>query len=303
MARITIAFFVALVGLGLGFLVLGRFQSAPGVGRADETDRGRASGGEATSSRGPTGSNPGFLGVVLARHAVDVVSKLDGRLESVRVRLGDRVKKGASIATIDVKAARQDLSIAEATLKGAQADQVRASLELAQAKERLARLDAMAQHVAREELATAQYQQKLAAVQLDSAHAQVAERQARVAQLREVFAHSEVRAPFDGVVAARYADPGATISPGTPLARLISDDELWVRFAIPEDQAASISVGRPINVSIESLHIAVPGKVASVAPEVDASSRMIFAEATLEVHAEERAKIPSGLVARVIPGP
>ena len=66
-----------------------------------------------------------------------------------------------------------------------------------------------------------------------TARAAVAEKSARVKQLRSALNDLELRAPFDGTVSLRYVDAGAVVGPTTPIVRLINPDNLWVRFAIP----------------------------------------------------------------------
>jgi RND family efflux transporter MFP subunit len=247
----------------------------------------------------------GFLGVVLARETVDIVPKTQGRVRTVRVRLGDPVNRNAVIATIEAETVAGELAMAEAEARQAEADHEKAKLEASQASERLARREPLAQGVpaiSGEELESSRYQDKLAGQRLRAARALVAQKAARVKQLRALVAETELRAPFAGMVAARYVDPGAVVGPQTPIARLINPDDLWVRFAVPEDRSTAIAAGERVQVAIETL-TAVPGVVEKVAPEVDAASRMIVAEAKLELPPSWRGQIRSGLVARVLVAP
>jgi len=244
-------------------------------------------------------AEPGFLGVVIARTSVDLAATFDSRLESVDVRMGDRVRRDARLATLDVRSAQQDLLIAEAAVRSVEAEHDQAVLELADAKSRLERLTRLSDLVSSEQVATGRYQEQLAAARLDRARAQVGERGARVNQLREVIDDAEIRAPFDGIVAARYFDPGSTVVRGTPILRVISPGALWVRFAVPEARAAQVAVGRHVLVRLESPVMMLSGTVENVAPEIDNALQMLVVEAAIAAAPELLNQVPSGAIARV----
>jgi multidrug efflux pump subunit AcrA (membrane-fusion protein) len=84
------------------------------------------------------------------------------------------------------------------------------------------------------------------------------------------------------VVAARYLDPGALVHAQTPIVRLISADELRVRFAISEDEALRFAPAVRIRARVAASGMQLDGTVESIAPEVDTAARMIFAEARLD---------------------
>jgi RND family efflux transporter MFP subunit len=246
----------------------------------------------------------GFLGVLTPGEAVDVATRIDGLITGVELRLGDQVEENKVIATIDDRAPRDELAMALAGLNAALADQERASLELAEARERRQRWHAMSKDggvevVSQEELTSLTYKQKYAAQRLKSAEAQVAEYRARVHNLERRVAESTVRAPFAGVVAKRYVDPGATVQPGDPIVRLVRGGDFWVRFAIPEQKSAAVRRGQAVTVRAETVDAALSGVVEKVAPEVDDASRMIFAEARLTVPEALRDLALAGRVVRV----
>lgn len=243
---------------------------------------------------------PGFLGLVVAPATVDVTSQLEARVRAIAVRPGDRVTRGAVVAELDTRTARQELAMAAAELATARTDRQRAELELAQAEERLSRRQTTVElpsgpvtTVSGEELSAARHQQKLAAVRVAAAQAAIASRQAHLDELRTLVAEGAVRAPFDGTVAARFADVGALIHKGTPIVRLIEGGELRVRFAIPEDRADALAPGDRVRITAGSATL--DAVVDKVAPEIDAASRVVFAEASLSAPARVRA----GQVARV----
>jgi RND family efflux transporter MFP subunit len=275
---------------------------APGEPAEAHTPRALSGEPDAPSTPAPA---EGFTGVVVNRDTVDVSARVEGLVTEVRVRLGDRVTRNALLAQLDDHQAKSELEVARATLGATRADEEKAVLEHQEAQERNARNQKAAtlrgDALSQEELASSRYQEQYAASRLTAARARVQEQQARVAQLEQRIRDEAIRAPFDGVVTARYVDPGASVTRGTPVVRLVSSEELWVRFAVPEDQGPHLATGRPVEVRIKELGLALPGLIEKISPEVDSASRMIIAEARLNVPAAEQPPGLSGRVVRVHP--
>lgn len=257
--------------------------------------------GEARESHPPEAD---YLGVILPESTVDIAPRVEGRLEHVYVHEGDTFKKGALLAVLDGGTARRDKAISEAQLGSMQAEQEIASLSVEEAAEHLQRSeDAQRRQqgaVSQDELATARYAHRLAAARLEAARAKVRECQARVSRLQQDVDETELRAPFDGVVASRVVDKGALVKPGQVLMRLLRSGAQRVRFALPEAQARQVSVGQRVLVTPQAQTPVLFGRVSHVSPEVDTAARRVFGLAELEPTSETPA-LPSGTVVRVRP--
>jgi RND family efflux transporter MFP subunit len=247
-------------------------------------------------------SKNGFVGVVFAKQQVDLESTVEARLLTVPVQLGDRLKQGDTVATLDAEAIRRDLASASAAVRAAQAEAHAARVELAAAHDKATRLEKLANassSVSEEELEGVRYQEKLAAARQEAARARVSETVAAVDKLRQLLETTAITATFDGVVAQRYVDPGTVVGPGRPIVRIISGDDVWVRFAVPEDQVGGVTVGGCVEANVPSLKMSTSGKVETVAPQIDAASRMLVVEARLTIPAAWKGRLPVGLEARV----
>jgi RND family efflux transporter MFP subunit len=227
-------------------------------------------------------ARPGLLGVVLAGEQVDVAARYEGRLEAVHCRLGDRVLKDSLLATVDTRALRREMAMAEAELRVARGELERAKLDVAETHERFERRKAeyAERMIPIEDFKAAEFRAKQAAGPgLQIAEAHVAERGARVEQLKQQLLDAEVRAPFDGTVAVRYVDSGAAVTRGSPIVRLVASAGLRIRFAIPEERAGELSEGTRVKIKVEGFDEPYPGLVEKIAPEVEAASRTILGEA------------------------
>lgn len=246
-----------------------------------------------------------FLGVVIPQESVDLSSKFEGRLDHLAVDIGDHVKQGAVLARLDVRPLEQELSAARANLQGSRAEVQAASLALAEAREKKSRyftprsleLGVYSQ----EELAKVRYAESTALAQLEAARARSKEQMARVVELQQNVSDAVLVAPFDGVIATRPVSPGARIAAGQPILRLLGTGGRKIRFAVPEDQARQLTPGTPLRLSIDDPSLALAGRVESIAPEVDAAARMVFAVAAFNETPPDT--VATGMVAHVQPGP
>lgn len=242
----------------------------------------------------------GWIGVVVTRESVDVTAESQGRLRAVHVAIGDHVRRGDTIATLDPSLAQQDLEMARSSLRGAEADEQRAADEQAEAKARNDRRQKNPDFFSKEDLAESALQAKTATSGLEAARSRVSEARARVRQLETSLSRNEIRAPFDGRVAERFADPGALVGPGTPLVRLISAGDLLVRAAVPPEEARKLTVGTPVVSTVRNLGgLAIPGTIQRIAPEVDAASQMVLIEVHLNPTPEMEGRLQTGLVVEV----
>ncbi len=245
-------------------------------------------------------SEDGFLGVVVALQSVELSAKFDGTLERLDVHVGDRVKRGAPIARLDGRSIARDLAMSEASLRVAEAEHDRLVVELEDAADHRSRLQRISNLVAREQIVAAESQEKIAAARLRSAAADLSGKRERIDQLKETSRDVQIVSPFDGTIAARYVESGTTVSRSTPIVRIINPTSLVIRFAVPEEQAASVTVGRSVTVHVPSVDLTADGVLESIVPEIDAALRMVVVEARLSVNPDRAYTIPFGATARVL---
>ncbi len=242
-----------------------------------------------------------FVGVVVGRYSADLTPRFDGKVRDIHVRIGDRVQKGDLLATLDLPAVQSELRMAEVGLRAVDIERDKTAVELRAAEDQFARRTALGREAlaSSEDIEAARYRQQVAAMRLEATRAASVEKRARIDQLRKDAATAELRAPFDGMISMRYVDPGATISATTRLVRLISGDDLMVRFAVPETSVHRIGLGVPVEAIIGEQKIHLSGTIEKVAPEVDVASRMIVVEAALERNKSTDIVI-AGLMARIV---
>lgn len=215
-----------------------------------------------------------FAGDVRAREESPLAFRVGGNLVERRVDVGDRVKAGQVLAVLDgqdyaaqARAARAQLSAAEAEFKRARDEQAR-----------YARLGAQ-QVVSR----SAVDAQDAAAI---AARSQVDAARANLAVANNQAAYTQLRAPADGVIAARQAEAGQVVAAGQSVFVLAADGEREVAFAVPESAIDTVAPGRPVQVELWSQPgQRWPGRVREVSPAADPASRTFAARVTVDAPA------------------
>jgi RND family efflux transporter MFP subunit len=248
-------------------------------------------------------NEPALLGVLLPREAVDVSAREVATVIAVNVRIGERVRKGDVLVSLDARLAASDLTSARAAAESQEVEVQLAAATSAAMIEHEARVLALAKEglASVEQVAEAARDRKLTALRVEGARAALAEKSAQVVRLRHEKELKDVRAPFDGTVVARYVDPGATVTatPPKPLVRIIGADDVFVRFAVPEERLAALRVGERVRIRPRGTSAALLGTIERIAPEIDLGARIGFAEASIDDAADA---LVSGLAADVTLG-
>lgn len=79
-------------------------------------------------------------------------------------------------------------------------------------------------------------------------------------------------------IAARLVSVGEYVREGTPLFRLIDDDPIKLRAAVPERYAADVNVGQAAKVRVEAYADEFTGRVTRINPQIDPASRTFTVE-------------------------
>jgi membrane fusion protein (multidrug efflux system)/multidrug efflux system membrane fusion protein len=223
----------------------------------------------------------GYPGILLAQDAVDVAATKEGLLTQLSVGLGAHVDAGQLLGTVNAEAEREDLALAEAQLDEDEAGLAKAKLERERAEERLARDERIAGNLSAAELSESRYGLRLATVAESLAQARVRERTAVIAQAKAHLSKAELRAPFSGVISARFLAPGAHVQAGSPVLRVLGEGTLQVRFAVPGEVSRALAPGQTVQVEVAGGE-PLSAEVERVAPEVDAASRTVTVEAVVK---------------------
>ncbi len=216
------------------------------------------------------------VGNLVGAATVQAAPKINGRLLSVTVRMGDRVTRGQTMARLEdseiqeqVRQAEASFKVAEATVRQREADLRFSETNLDRSRSLFER-----QLLSKQTLDDAESRQQASAAQLDLARAQLAQSQARVEELRINLTNTVVTSPVTGFVGSRTLDPGAWVTPNTAFISVVDISTVRLIANVVEKDLRRISAGLVAEVGVD----AYPGeqfmgKVARVAPVLDPATR------------------------------
>jgi membrane fusion protein (multidrug efflux system) len=211
------------------------------------------------------------VGSMTAVQGVTVSAEAPGKIVAIAFQAGSRVRAGDLLL-------RQDTSIEESLLPGAEADLVLAKANLDRARALLA------DHA----VAQAEYDTALAT------HSQAS---SAVAQLRAAIDKKTVRAPFAGSLGIRLVNLGQMLKEGEPVVSLQTLDPVFADFSLPQQELSRLKTGTAVHVTSDAWPGEIfTGKISAMNAEVDAATRNIRLQATVANSGE---KLRPGMFVRV----
>jgi membrane fusion protein, multidrug efflux system len=195
------------------------------------------------------------VGSVEPVRGVTLSADLAGVVDRIEFDSGSRVSAGQTLVVLDTRQERAQLASA------------RAALQLAKTS-----LDR-----ARTLIAT----QAIAQADFDQVDAQYRMAEAQVQEIEATIERKTIRAPFSGVAGIRQVNLGEYLNSGAPVVPLMSPNPIYIDFAVPQQQLASLRVGATVhaNVDNDTREIAT-GRVTAVNPVVDDDTRNVQVQAT-----------------------
>lgn len=228
-------------------------------------------------------------GTLAARREMPVgVAGEGGMITRVLVEPGQWVRAGQVLATVD-----RSVQTQTAAALASQVQVARADLTLAQAE-----LDRAAQLVDRGFISKADLQRRTAT--RDAAAARVRVASANASEARARNGRLDIRAPAEGLVLTRAAEPGQIVSSGSGvLFRMAQGGQMEMRAQLSEADLAGLSAGARAMVTPVGQSRSFPGEVWQVSPVIDPQTRQGIARVALRYDPALR---PGGFAAADIVG-
>ena len=274
-----------MIGAGLVFFIGSRVYQI----QQDQTSKtkkkkggGRVVSVDIVESRiGLVRENLVLTGSLRAKHSVDVTAKSTGRLEKLHFDIGDRAKQGDLIAELEddelqqqVNRAAASIAVSEASFAQRRAERDNAIAQLKRAEELLNE-----QLISPQEFESRKTGLAVVNAQVQLAAAQKLQAEAELKELKIRLAQTKVYSPMTGIIATRYVDEGALISPSTPIVRIVNLSTMVTRGNVPERNIGKLSIGNEATVRVDAIpDRAFTGRVARISPVLDAATRSALIE-------------------------
>lgn len=181
-----------------------------------------------------------------------------GRVETLKVREGDNVKKGDLLFTVDDDLQKADVVVRNTAVINAQ-----------QAFDR-----------AKELLKSAAGTQRT----YDDAEAALRQAKANLEWAQTRLARRNAHSPGDGTIEQIYYRPGETVPAGRPVVALLPPGNLKIRFFAPQAVLPELKYGDVVGISCDGCDKGLTAKISFIARSAEFTPPVIYS-------VEERAKL------------
>lgn len=261
----------------------------------------------ATAQRGDMSRILTLAGQFQPYQVVDVHPKVSGYMKKINVDIGDVVKQGQTLATLEVPELKAQLQQTVFEIGQSKEEIARAQHQISSAEATHGALHAAYQRlqeaakghpglIAQQELDDAQAKDLSSLGQVDSAKAAMAAAQQHMGsaqadhqRVQALHDYTNVVAPIDGVVIWRYADTGALIQGGTnsnnsdlPIVRISQSKLLRLRVPVPEDDVRYVRDGDTLSVRVDAINRSFTGKIVRFTRDVNFETRTMETEIDVE---------------------
>jgi len=230
----------------------------------------------ATVNEGRVVHSRHVLGTVIGSDEAAVSPRVMAQIMSVKVREGAAVRKGQLLAQLDPRELEDAVAQAEAGVQAATEGLTAAKTAFRAQHDATARDKKLfeAKAISQEQWDRSQAADEAAAARLQAAQSQLEVAQKHLDQAKTRLGYCRLTAPFDGVVAARLADPGDLGIPGKPVLKLVRHSGVRVRADVPPEDFTSLKVGQPLTLALGD--VTIPATIARVFPAMGRSHLAAF---------------------------
>jgi membrane fusion protein (multidrug efflux system) len=234
------------------------------------------------------------VGTVYPLHKSTLGSVVSGRVDEVFVEVGDNVTRGQPLLTLDKSFFVIAVAEARAAVGSAQVELEDADRNYERMKKLFEKPEGQAPSISQKRFEDAQTRYQQAVVGLQKAEETLKRAQTNINE-------TTIKAPYDGVITKRFVHPGepVNVTPVTKLIEMLSIDDLYVEFSIPQLHMSHLMVGTPVVLDIEGASCdKVQTTINRIYPDIDEKTRSMKCRSIIKN--SERKFHPGALVRVVI---
>jgi RND family efflux transporter MFP subunit len=236
------------------------------------------------------GQQVAYAGTVQPIEQVRLATRIMGWVDDIPFKEGARVQKGAVLVKLRSKDIEAKRAQAEAAIAEAEAHFKNVETNLRRVESLFAKKAATQKELddIRAAFTSAQSRKKAA--------------EEMKAEVQEMLSYTELRAPFDGVVARKFLEIADLANPGMPILEVENMERVKVVAKVSEREVRNLSVGMPVVIEVAAAQIGangetLAGKIDRIVPAADPMSRQF----DIHVIADNSSgRIKSGMFARVV---
>lgn len=203
-----------------------------------------------------------YPGEVRGKYESNLAFQVGGKIISRSINLGDTVRAGQVLMTIDPKDVRQSYNLYQAAVNSAQSN-------YKLARDNAVRYETLFSKGAVSESIRDQYR-----TQYEAAAATLQQAEAQLIASSHQLEYTELRADHDGVISALSGEIGMVVSAGTPVATLVQAGDREIQIFVPEGRLNTIRPGQPCKVTFWALNnVTADGTITEIAPMADQATK------------------------------
>ena len=225
-------------------------------------------------------------GYVTARREATVSSKVTGKVTEVLIEEGMKVTNGQVVALLDDSNVKASLDVAKAQLASAKAALAQTEAQLTNAVLDYQRTTELAkQHIASQaDLDLAESNAKALQAHLTQQKLDIVVAERQVASWQQQLDDMTIRAPFDGVITTKDAQPGEMISPvsagggftRTGIGTIVDMSSLEIEIDVNENYIERVTPGQEVVATLDAYpEWKIPCKVIAIIPTADRSKSTV----------------------------
>ncbi|MDQ8020251.1 MAG: efflux RND transporter periplasmic adaptor subunit [Moraxellaceae bacterium] len=192
-----------------------------------------------------------------------LTAEVEGRLQEVMVRAGQKVSKGQLLARMDTRDLESRVAEGRANVANA-----RAQVDLADSTHRRNEQLLARNYISESGLDTSRSN-------LDAARQGLRAREAQLALLQQAQGKAVIRSPIAGVVAERQVEPGQHVGMNARLFAIVDLTVLEFEAKLPVTEVGAVRPGLNVTLNVDGLTDSFTGQVERISPVADEASRMI----------------------------
>jgi len=197
------------------------------------------------------------IGTLVAFQGVDVTTEVSGVITSINFESGDEVERGSLLVGLDDRTEKANLESAQAQFN-ADNSQYQRLLKLKD-------------------------QSFVTSNDIDTQASLVDIARSKISVARAALAKKQIYAPFSGKLGIRQVDLGEYVAPGDTIVTLLSLDQLYIDFTLPESNFKDLVTDQAIEFHVRSYPDQVfSARVETWNPQLDASTRNITIRAVVD---------------------
>lgn len=209
---------------------------------------------------------------VEAKQATIISSRILARIDSIKVRAGDQVKKGDLLIELEQGDLESQMLQAQQNINAIQARHKEAKQNLERSVELF------------KKKLVSEFDLDKNRANYQSIVAELTAAEQALSQTKTTLNYAKLTAPINGLIVDRFAEPGDTAQPGSKLLSLYNPQSLRIEAQVRELLALTLTHGQRIEIELPSVNKTIIGEIEEIVPAANTGSRSFLVKARINYY-------------------